>query len=288
MSLPHPSWFLLPLLASALPAQGLQWFVNPANDHNYALLNNVSWQQAEDIAVSMGGNLVTIRSQAENDWLNSTFSPLAGTAMWIGLNDATEEGTYVWSSGEPVSFTNWDAGQPSDPTGSNDFVIMFPSIGFWDDLTERTRPAIIEVFDRPVAEILGTGCANGAGVPVFAPASGSIPLLGKDFNLEFSSLPTTLGVKLFGLVGFSKTSWAGFPLPQDLALINAPGCTQYVSIDASFQLPHAGGTATWDISIPNDRSLSGLEFFLQALIIDALGPVRFSVTNAVEAAIGVL
>lgn len=287
MSLPHPSWYLLPLLASALPAQ-VQWFVNPANDHNYALLDNVSWQQAEDIAVSMGGNLVTIRSQAENDWLNSTFSSLAGTAMWIGLNDATEEGTYVWSSGEPVSFTNWDVAQPSDPTGSNDFVIMFRSIGFWDDLTERTRPAIIEVFDRPVAEILGTGCANGAGVPGFAPASGSVPLLGKDFNLEFSSLPATQFVKLFGLVGFSKTSWAGFTLPQDLAFINAPGCTQYVSIDASFQLPHTGGTATWDISIPNDRSLSGLEFFLQALVIDVLGPVRFSVTNAIGAAIGVL
>ena len=61
-----------------------------------------------------------------------------------------------------------------------------------------------------------------------------------------------------------------------------------MSIDASFRLPHAGGTATWDISIPNDKSLSGLEFFLQALIIDPLGPVRFSVTNAIEAAIGVL
>lgn len=287
MNLPHPSW-LLPLLASALPAQGLQWFVNPANDHNYALLDTVTWQGAEDIAVSMGGSLVTIRSQAENDWLVSTFSSLARTAMWIGLNDAAVEGTFVWSSGEPVSFTAWDAGQPSDPTGSNDFVIMFPSIGFWDDLTERTRPAIIEVFDRAVAKIFGTGCGNGAGVPVLAPVSGSVPVLARNFNLELSSIPTTQGASLFGLVGFSRTSWVGVPLPQDLAFINAPGCTQYVSIEALLQVPHAGGTATWDIFIPNDMSLSGLEFFLQALVIDALGPVRFSVSNAIEAAVGVL
>ena len=287
MRLKQSLWLLLSLLPCALPAQGLQWHRNPGNDHMYALVPNTTWQLAEVFAVGQGGHLVTIRNQAENDWILATFAPLAGTAMWIGLNDLATEGAFVWSRGEPVAYTSWDFGQPNDTTGGDDTVVMYPGIGNWDDLFERVRPAIIEVFNRPTSQPFGTGCPNGALVPAIVAAPGSVPVLSGTFTLELTSLPTTMFSKVHGLVGFSKTSWAGFTLPQDLAFVGAPGCTQYIGIEASVLIPHSGGTATWDIPIPNDKNLSGVEFFLQALVIDPLGSTFYSVSNAIEGTIGI-
>ena len=91
------------------------------------------------------------------------------------------------------------------------------------------------------------------------------------------------------MVGLSKTT-----PPQDLGFIGIPGCTQYVSLDASVRLPPDTGMNTWGIPIPNDQSLKHLKFFLQGVVIDfeplmnvPPGPIHFSVTNALESVIGV-
>src|SRR5947199_6746261 len=65
--------------------------VNPANGHSYLLLAGAAWTTSEAEAISLGGHLATIRSQAENDWVFNTFTPLADVAagrfLWIGLTD---------------------------------------------------------------------------------------------------------------------------------------------------------------------------------------------------------
>ncbi len=54
-----------------------------------------------------GGNLVTIDDAAENAWLLSTFAQGTSDGIWIGYNDATTEGTYVWESGEVTGYNNF-------------------------------------------------------------------------------------------------------------------------------------------------------------------------------------
>src|ERR1041385_1362917 len=116
---------------------------NPATTHNYFLLTSSDWTDAEAAAVSMGGHLATVNDAAENDWLASTFSNFGGQprALWIGLNDAAEEGVFVWSSGEAVTYTHWEEGQP-DNGGvyypDEDYVMIWPSPGprspgYWND-----------------------------------------------------------------------------------------------------------------------------------------------------------
>ena len=39
------------------------------------------------------------------------------TQPYIGLTDKDNEGIFVWSSGQEVTYTNWDYGQPNDATG---------------------------------------------------------------------------------------------------------------------------------------------------------------------------
>jgi len=114
--------------------------INPNNGHHYSLLSPSSWTASEAEAVTLGGHLATVRSAAENQWIIDTFSQWlidnrGGLGyVWIGLNDALSEGSFVWSSGEPVSYTNWFPGEPNNTAGIEDYVhISPPGGGTWND-----------------------------------------------------------------------------------------------------------------------------------------------------------
>lgn len=92
----------------AMPVLSYDWVTNPVNGHRYALTNTPvlqpTWVEAEAESVSLGGHLATIRNVAEEQWLKVNY----GTDwLWIGLNDIANLGSFVWTSGEPVSYMNW-------------------------------------------------------------------------------------------------------------------------------------------------------------------------------------
>jgi hypothetical protein len=103
--------------------------VNPANGHSYFLLESSSWPDAQAQAVQMGGNLATIRSAAENQWVYDAFAAYGGVQrfLWIGLNDRAQEGTFVWASGENAPYRNWLNSQPDAWSSAEDCVQMFPA-----------------------------------------------------------------------------------------------------------------------------------------------------------------
>lgn len=111
------------------------------NGHWYEVVSsgqNGSWANAEAAAVANGGHLVTINDAAEQAWLVATFgSPTALIRYWIGYNDAAQEGTWVWSSGQTPGFTYWDLGEPNNasppPEGEDYAVLNWNSSGQWND-----------------------------------------------------------------------------------------------------------------------------------------------------------
>ncbi len=153
--------------------------VNPANGNTYYFLDVALWPNAEAEANSLGGHLVTINDADEQDWVFDTFvATIPASAprdqIWIGLNDASQEGTFVWSSGEPVTYTNWASGEPS---GDGDFVLMrgvsggggVAPPGSWNDTISFSGGGIgefgvVEVVPEPsagvlaLAGLLGIGC----------------------------------------------------------------------------------------------------------------------------------
>lgn len=89
---------------------------NLSNGNTYYLLSEQNWTNSEAEAISLGGNLVTINSLEENNWVYDTFSLFGGIQrdIWLGLNDASSEGNFVWSSGEQVVYTNFGNGEPNN------------------------------------------------------------------------------------------------------------------------------------------------------------------------------
>ena len=91
------------------------------NGSIYRLTTAATWQQAQSQAQSLGGNLVTINNQAEQDWLVGTFG--GSEQLWIGFTDEVTEGEFKWVSGETSTYTNWFPGEPNN-AGNEDYVGM--------------------------------------------------------------------------------------------------------------------------------------------------------------------
>ena len=101
----------------------------------------MSWPDASTLADSMGPDvqLVTIRDAAENQWVYDNFSSInGGEQYWIGYTDQIVEGTWVWTSGESSSYTNWSPGEPNNGNGvGQDFASTGGSYNEkWDDAGE--------------------------------------------------------------------------------------------------------------------------------------------------------
>ena len=145
-------------------AQGGPWFFNSANGHYYRPTDPMSWFDAEAQAVAWGGHLVTLDNSEEELWVKDTFGRLE--CFWIGFNDIEEEGNWVWSSGAPVTYTNWDQGEPNnccfctEYPGCEDAAVMNwqADVGsggdYWNDLApDAWHPGIVERVDPPLSTV---------------------------------------------------------------------------------------------------------------------------------------
>ena len=106
------------------------WIVNPANGHNYKRVYCESWDDAQAKAVAEDAHLVTINDAVEQVWLMKIF----GTARyWIGLTNLAKEGKWGWTSGAPVTYTNWATHKLIDADrGEENYVSMgFSPDGRW-------------------------------------------------------------------------------------------------------------------------------------------------------------
>jgi len=117
--------------------------------HTFAITSAaMNWNNAKVQATALGGYLTTINSKAENDWLTTRFRIQHGAELWIGANDKSVEGTWVWDNGT----TDNDNGLTDDlsnnakwadnitrkwytnePNNSGDCGHIWKISGHWDD-----------------------------------------------------------------------------------------------------------------------------------------------------------
>jgi len=147
---------------------------SPGGDKTYFVLpSNSSFDDAQQLARYFGGHLLSINDATENEFLknyrqqfvtearfnqlypfltssdpsmfgSSLWSGFSGDWLMLGLNDRDVDGIFVWSSGEPVSYTNWFSGEPNSINGNEDYGAMHLS-GEWSDFGGAAGPWVCEV-----------------------------------------------------------------------------------------------------------------------------------------------
>ena len=89
-----------------------------------------SWDNANAACLAVGLQLASVHSAAQNALL---VTAAAGNTVWIGGTDAASEGTWLWSpSNTPLSYTNWDSGQPGNQ-GEDCTQAYSANNGVWHD-----------------------------------------------------------------------------------------------------------------------------------------------------------
>lgn len=126
------------------------------------------------------------------------------------------------------------------------------------------------------------GCAGSAGVP--GNRATTRPQLGQTLAVDFTNLPQNA---TFLMIGFSKTASPFGPLPVDLGAYGAPGCFGRVSPDGVLLLLGSGGTAVWNLAIPNSPGLQCVRFFTQGMSLDpGLNALGLAASDAAAMIIG--
>lgn len=114
-----------------------RWRMSKINGHGYEETPALTWEEAHNYAQRFGAHLATVRSLAENKWIDSTFGV---KNKWIGINDREKEGEYVWSSGEKSTFTHWNNGEPNNYGGVEDYGHIGDNAeGKWNDNNPNAR-----------------------------------------------------------------------------------------------------------------------------------------------------
>ena len=102
------------------------------NSSLYRIVEGKTWKEAESNAQKLGGNLVAINSAEENKFIWETFK----SPSWIGLTDSKSEGTWQWSNGDPVTYTNWSQDNPNNAGNEQHYGWFWGKSmnGQWDDV----------------------------------------------------------------------------------------------------------------------------------------------------------
>ncbi|MEM6719888.1 MAG: lectin-like protein [Bacteroidota bacterium] len=156
-------------------------------------------------AQSLGGHAATITSQEHNDWLRTKLNQRGVGAVTIGLTDRSTEGTFVWHSGEAVTYTNWNTGEPNNAfVGDGEDYVVLANSGFWNDVSNfRSRRFVIEISVFPMTQTAGLSSGSefpiGTTTNVFeaVDAAGNVTTCSFDVIVEICPTDFSLALNVF-------------------------------------------------------------------------------------------
>lgn len=160
--------FLVISLFGRAQATLIEWSITDGgNGHFYEAIaapEPITWDVANEAATAAGGYLVTITSQAENDFVFNLidepiywYPSLNLRGPWIGgfqpEGSPEPDGGWSWITGEPFIYSNWDSGQPSEWNNNNENRIHFGNKAYrtstWNDVPQDFPEVISYVIEVP-------------------------------------------------------------------------------------------------------------------------------------------
>ena len=107
---------------TASSSQSMAGFSGPFtyDGHRYYVSSQLAnWTTAKSKSRELGGYLVSIADENENNFVKSIISNFN---VWIGLSDAGQENVWTWDSGEPYVYSKWAETEPNNSLGDENYV----------------------------------------------------------------------------------------------------------------------------------------------------------------------
>uniref|UniRef100_A0A8W8K3F6 Fibropellin-1 n=1 Tax=Magallana gigas TaxID=29159 RepID=A0A8W8K3F6_MAGGI len=125
----------------------------------YTCINHkVSWQGATTSCQQSGASLVTVSNSTIQAFLGNLCTEDGN--IWIGLNDRTNEGAFVWvENSAAISYSNWHTNQPDDAGDGEDCVHLIPSTHKWNDINCAANFSFI--CQAPQDDCFSSPCIQG-------------------------------------------------------------------------------------------------------------------------------
>ena len=151
---------------------------DPADGHYYERVDTgeYSWQDAVNAAAArtyngMQGHLVTITSQAENDFIVNNLGGDLVREKWTGAYQVDKNnepaGDWAWITGEAWNYTNWADGEPNNLGGVEDTMSLkglgYP-LGSWNDVSLSGYAGYLVEYEAAVPEPGSLALLVGMGV----------------------------------------------------------------------------------------------------------------------------
>lgn len=215
---------------------------------------------------------------ADNLWRSAdgglTWQRITGTAPFAlptapvyGMAVHPDDPDVLYAATEVGVFTSDDGGAHWTADNNGPANVVAEEISFM----HGTRRLVLATLGRglwtadvalPDVVAYGTGCGAPAAptlaVDPLAPAR-----IGKSLGLEATGLAPNQPLASL-LIGLSDQSWNGTSLPLTLTAVGMPNCQLLCSVDGALSAPiAAGGTASWSLPLPDDRTLIGAWLYFQ-------------------------
>lgn len=108
--------------------QGACYFVQEGSGDNA-----MTWREARSLCQGMQTELLSITSRQEQLFVQSLISNASSVALWTGLNKLNFGHGFQWSDGSPITYENWDVGEPNNMGYLEYCVDILSRNGRWTD-----------------------------------------------------------------------------------------------------------------------------------------------------------
>lgn len=124
-------------------------YIDEESNHKYQLFDtSMEWEKAKEHCEGLGGHLVTITSDKEQEFVTEIAKKSKKKNIWLGAEMVS--GKFSWITGEKFEYTNWNRGEPNNDYNNEDTIMMYTyygtnsdgysiTPGVWNDESKQGR-----------------------------------------------------------------------------------------------------------------------------------------------------